>query len=90
MLGHPCRCAARDRPNKKAGDCVDDDGYEEERKADLDERREVEVRGGLGKLVGDDAGEGVAGAKSDLLISGWLPMTMVTAMVSPRRGRGRA
>ena len=25
----------------------------------------------------------LAGAKSDLLISGWLPMTMVTAIVSP-------
>ena len=45
------RSAARDRPDHEAGDRVDDDGDEEEREANLDQRAEVEIAGGLGELV---------------------------------------
>ena len=51
MSVHPCRSAACDRPDHEAGDRVDDDGDEEEREADLDERAEVDVAGGFGELV---------------------------------------
>src|SRR5258707_15256586 len=61
MSVHPRRSATRDRPDHEAGDCIDDDGYEKEREADLDQRAEVEVAGGLRELARDDAGQRVGG-----------------------------
>ena len=47
---HPRRRAARDGPDHQPRDCVDDDGDEEEREADLDERAEIEIARGFGEL----------------------------------------
>ena len=63
---------------------IHEDGDQEEDEADLEEGLEVQVGGGLREFVGDDAGKRVAGAKSEAEISGGLPMTIVTAIVSPR------
>src|SRR3979490_1958204 len=66
MSVHPGRSAACDGPYHEAGDGVDDDGDEEEREADLDERAEIDVAGGLGELSCNDAGEGVGGGEEGL------------------------
>ena len=70
---------------------VDDDGEHEKNQAKFDQRAEVDIAGGLGELVGDHRCDGVAGRKAAK--RGWresLPITMVTAMVSPRaRARAR-
>src|SRR5258707_13723744 len=66
MSVHPRRSATRDRPDHEAGDCIDDDGYEKEREADLDQRAEVEVAGGLRELARDDAGHRVGGCEEGL------------------------
>ena len=63
MLRPPSRCAAGDRPDHESGDCVDEDGDKKEGETDLDEGTEVEVACGLGELIGDDTGQGVAGGE---------------------------
>ncbi len=63
---HPCRSVASDCPDHQAGNGVDDDGNEEEREADLDERAKVEVAGSLGELACDDAGKGIGGCEEGL------------------------
>ena len=58
-----CACAGRaprDGPDQQLGNCVDDDGDDEEGEADLDQGAAVQVAGGFGKLVGDDGGHGGA------------------------------
>ena len=49
-----CGGPARDRPDEQAGDCVHNDGDDEQRQTDFDERAQVHVADGLGKFVGDD------------------------------------
>ena len=50
----------------------------------------IQLAGGFGKLVGDDGGDGVAGREQEAWILGSLPITIVTAMVSPKaRARPR-
>src|SRR6266700_638696 len=63
MSVHPGRSAACDGPDHQTGDGVDDDGDEEERESDLDERAEVYVAGGLGELSRDDTRESVGGGE---------------------------
>src|SRR6266481_5596035 len=63
MSVHPGRSAACDGPYHETGYGVDDDGDEEEREADLDERAEIDVAGGFGELSCNDAGEGVGGSE---------------------------
>ena len=84
-MSHPCRSAAGDCPDEHPRERVDDDGHQKERETDLDEGAPVGVVRGLAELVGDDAGHAVARSEQVLEdLAGRLPMTMVTAMVSPR------
>ena len=70
--------------NQQPRQAVDDERDGEKDQPQFDERAEVKVAGGLGEFVGDDGRDGVAGRKRDLAICGVLPMTIVTAIVSPR------
>src|SRR5580704_3273535 len=63
MLVHLGRSAAGDGPDHETGDSVDDNGDEEEREADLDQRAEIDVGGGFGELSGNHAGQGVGGGE---------------------------
>src|SRR5271163_3982424 len=66
MSVHPRWSVPRDCPDHEAGDSVDDDGYEEECKADLDERAEIQIAGRLGELARDNAGQRVGWGKEGL------------------------
>ena len=62
---------------------VDQHGHAEQHQADFKQRAQIRVGRGLGEFVGDDAGQRVARREKRFGNFGRLPMTIVTAMVSP-------
>ena len=71
------------RPDEHPRDDVDDQRDDEQHQADLDERVQVEVVGASANSLARTAAIVYCGAKSDSEICGLLPITIVTAMVSP-------
>ena len=79
--------ATRGGDDEQARHGVDHDSEEEQNQAEADQRLQVQVSGGLRELVGDYGGYG---ANNEAWMLGSFPMTMVTAMVSPKaRARPR-
>src|SRR5271165_824429 len=62
-LGTYPPCRSGDAPNQQTGQRIDDQGHEEERKSDFDQRTQVEVASSFAEFVGDDAGHGIAGGE---------------------------
>src|SRR5580704_3882173 len=60
-LGTDPRTSAGDAPDQQARQRVDDEGYQEQRQADLYQGAEVQVAGSFAKFVGNHAGHGIAG-----------------------------
>src|SRR6266853_3606310 len=59
----PRRSSASHSPDQKLGQNIHDNRNDEECKAYLDQGTQVNVASGLGKLIGDYTGHGVAGGK---------------------------
>src|SRR5438105_1582778 len=56
ISGHPRRRAACHSPHQQASTGIDDDGHQEERSPDLDQRAQIHIVGGFAELIGQYAG----------------------------------
>src|SRR2546427_4533831 len=59
----PRQSTARNRPDQKLSQNIDDDGHNEEGQTHFNQSTEVEVARGLAEFIGNHAGHGVAGGK---------------------------
>src|SRR5271157_3397876 len=59
-LGTHPRSSVGDAPNQQPGQRIYNKSHKKQRQTNLDQRAEIQVTRGLGKLVGDHAGHGVA------------------------------
>src|SRR5580704_12302851 len=78
------RLAARDRPDQQSRKRVDGDRSQEQSQTNLDQRRAVYVSSAPPNLIGQTPAMVYPGENRDFTICGLFPMTMVTAIVSPR------
>src|ERR1019366_7122066 len=59
-LGTHPRSPAGDAPHQQPGQGVYDERHDKQRQPDLHQRAQIQIAGGLGEFVGNDAGHGVA------------------------------
>src|SRR5229473_2416992 len=57
------RLPSSNAPHHEPCQRVDHDGDKEERQADLDQSRKIQIAGRFGEFVGEHAGHGVSGSK---------------------------
>src|SRR6266849_2161306 len=57
------RLPSRNAPHHEPCQRVDHDGDKEERQANLDQSRKIQIAGRFGEFVGEHAGHGVSGSK---------------------------
>src|ERR1700675_417732 len=60
------RLPSRDAPHHEPCQRVDYDGDKEQRQANLDQSRKIQIAGRFGEFVGEHAGHGVSGSKQRL------------------------
>src|SRR5208283_4256365 len=65
-LGTHPRSPPGDAPDQQPRQRVDDESHNEKSQPDLHQGAEIQIAGGLGELVGNDAGHGVAGCEQRL------------------------
>ena len=71
-------------PDDDLSEDVDDGRDHEEHESELNQACKIKAPGGFGKFIGNDTGQAIAGLKMLVGMKLELPMTMVTAIVSPK------